>query len=57
MKQFDVFVQNKFYKTMSAVNVGKILPLVANDIKEGLVPGFDNSKNQDIKIVPKNWNN
>lgn len=54
MKQFDVFVQNKFYKTMSAVNVGKILPLVANDIKEGLVPGFDNSKNQDIKIVPKN---
>ena len=53
MKKFDVFVQGKFYKTLSANHVGSVLSMVANDIQQGLVPGFDSSKDHNIKIVTK----
>jgi Ca2+-binding EF-hand superfamily protein len=36
-----------------ANKVGEVLALVAKDIKSGLVPSFDKSKNHDIKVVSK----
>jgi Ca2+-binding EF-hand superfamily protein len=51
--QFDVFVQGNFYKSLAAKNSGEVLAIVARDIKKSLVPGFDSSKNHDIKVVPK----
>jgi len=51
--QFQVFVQNKLYKSLVAKNSGEVLALIARDIKAGLVSGFDPSKNHDIKIVAK----
>ena len=53
MSQFDVFVQDSFYKTISAKNTGEVLSIVARDVKQGLVANFDSSKNQNIKIVLK----
>jgi len=49
--QFDVFVQGNFYKYLVAKNSGEVLAMVARDIKAGLVPGFDPSKNHNIKII------
>lgn len=53
MTQFDVFVQGKFYKTVSAKNTGDALALVARDIQKGLVSGFDSSKSHNVKVVRK----
>jgi hypothetical protein len=53
MMQFDVFVQGKLYKTVSAKNVGNVLVMVSDDLRKGLVTHFDSSKNHEIKIVRK----
>lgn len=53
MSQFDVFVQDSFYKTISAKNTGEVLAIVARDIKGGLVPGFDSTKDQNLRVVLK----
>lgn len=53
MKQFDVYVQNQFYKTISAKNTGDALTVVANDLRKGLVSHFNSSKDHEIKIVSK----
>jgi len=53
MKLYDVYVQEKFYKTVGAENTGKVLSIVSKDIQDNLVPDFDNTQNQNIKIVPK----
>lgn len=53
MKLYDVYVQEKFYKVMEADNTGSVLAMVADDIKNNLVQDFDNTQNQNIKIVPK----
>lgn len=47
---FEVFVQDKFYKSLEAKNTGEALTVVARDIKSGLVPNFDSSKNHEIKL-------
>jgi hypothetical protein len=52
--KFDVFVQEVFYKTIeiSSNDVSKVISMVGLDIEKGLVPNFDNTKNQNIKIMP-----
>lgn len=52
--KFDVFVQEVFYKTIeiSSNDVSKVISMVGLDIEKGLVSNFDNTKNQNIRIVP-----
>lgn len=53
MKQYDVYVQGKFYKTISAKNTGEVLAVVGNDIRNNVVVGVDHNKNHDVKIVAR----
>ena len=50
--EFNVSVQGAFYKTLSAVNTGAALTIVAEDIAAGRVPGFDETKPHNISIIP-----
>jgi hypothetical protein len=52
--EYDVYVQDKFYKVMSGDYTSDILKQVTNDILENLVPNFDPTQNHNIKINPKN---
>lgn len=51
--QFNVYVQGKFHKLMTARNAGEALVMVARDVKSGAVAGFNPAKDHDIKIVAK----
>lgn len=53
MKQYDVYIQGKFYKTISAKNTGEVLAVVGNDIKTNAVVGIDYNKSHDVKIVTR----
>ena len=53
MIQYDVYVQEKFYKVIEAKNTGDVLSKVAEDLKNNLVPDFDAAQNQNIRIVKK----
>lgn len=50
--EFNVSVQGAFYKTLSAVNTGAALTLVAEDIAAGRVPHFDATQPHNISITP-----
>jgi len=52
MKTYNVYVQDKFFKTVTDINVGVILGKISKDIQENLVPDFDSTKDQNIKIIP-----
>jgi hypothetical protein len=52
--KFDVFVQGNYYKEVTAKNAGDALAIVAGDIQKNLVPGFDSSRNHEIRLVSKN---
>jgi len=52
MKQYDIYIQDQFYKTISAQYVSDILRIVTLDISNNLVTNFDHSKPASIKIVP-----
>lgn len=49
---FNVYIQDKFYKTFEAENTGEVLTQVAIDISQGKVE-IDNNFPQNIKIEPK----
>jgi hypothetical protein len=53
MKNFEVSVQGKVYKTVSAKNVGEVLGVVAKDMKNGAVAHYDSSKSANVRIVSK----
>jgi hypothetical protein len=50
--QFDVLIQNRFYKTISAANTGEVLAVIAKDISAGIVPDFDGALPHNIVIKP-----
>ena len=50
--EYSVYVQDNFYKKMSANFVSDILRTVSLDISRNLVSNFDNSKPASIRIVP-----
>lgn len=52
MKEYDIYVQDIFYKRMSAIYVSDILSSVSIDIQNNLISYFDNSKPASIKIIP-----
>lgn len=51
MAQFDVYVQEKLYKTITAENTGEVLKIVSNDIAAGIVPDFKPEEAHNIRIV------
>lgn len=53
MSEFEVYVQGKFYKTVSAENTGEVLRIVISDIGAGLVPDFNPEEAHNIRIVNK----
>ena len=57
MKSYEVYIQEKFYKTMVAPSMQKLLMQVNQDINQNLVPDFDATKPQKIKILPSVENN
>lgn len=50
--EYSVYIQDNFYKKMSANFVSDILRMVSVDISRNLVPDFDNSKPVSIRIIP-----
>lgn len=50
--EYSVYVQDNFYKKISANFVSDILRTVSLDISRNLVSNFDNSKPASIRIVP-----
>ena len=52
MQNYEVFVQDQFYKSIPAQYVSDILRQVTLDIENHLVPNFDDSKPSTIKIIP-----
>jgi hypothetical protein len=50
--EYDVYIQDNFYKRISANFVSDILRIVTLDIHNNLVPNFDNSRPASIKIIP-----
>lgn len=57
MKSYEVYVQEKFYKTMVASSMQELLMQVNQDISQNLVPDFDATRPQSIKILPSVENN
>jgi hypothetical protein len=52
MKSYEVNIQEKFYKTITAANIQEVLSQISEDIKQNLVPEFDSTKPQNIRVVP-----
>ena len=52
MKEYQIFIQDRLYKTVYSESVYSILKEISTDIKNDLVPNFDNTKSADIKIIP-----
>ena len=52
MKKYDVFVQDKFYKTFEMEFVNDILTQVNLDISNHLVSGYDPNSPANIKVQP-----
>lgn len=50
--QFNVSVQGKPYKIITAPNTGVVLSIVAEDIAAGRVPDFDSAAAHNIVITP-----
>ena len=50
--QYNVYVQETFYKTIEAENTGDVLREVTIDISQGKV-ALDNTISQNIRIEPK----
>jgi hypothetical protein len=50
--EYSVYVQDNFYKNISAIFVSDILRTITLDIHNNAVPNFDSSKPASIKIVP-----
>ena len=51
LKQFNVTVQGRAYKVITAANTGAALAAVIEDIKAGVVPDFDVNQPHDIQIT------
>lgn len=49
MNQYEVYIQDNFYKIISANNTGEVLKIVAKDIEDG-IPAMDYSSPHRIKI-------
>ena len=54
MKKYDVYIQDKFYKTFEMEFVNDILTTVNKDIMNNLVDNYDTAKDANIKIQPQN---
>jgi hypothetical protein len=52
MKKYDVFVQDKYYKTFEMEFVNDILSQVNLDISNNLVSGYDPNVPANIKVQP-----
>jgi len=52
MKTYNVYVQDKFYKTVEAEFMNEILTKVVEDISNNLVPDYDINLPSSIKIQP-----
>jgi len=50
--EYEVYIQDHYYRTISANFVSDILRIVTADIHNNIVPNFDNSKPASIKIIP-----
>lgn len=50
--QYDVYVQDTFYKTLEADYTNSALTQVTLDIQNGLVPDYDPDQPAAIKLVP-----
>lgn len=53
MSEFEIYVQEKYYKTVTAENTGEALKIVSADIASGVVPGFDPTAAHNIRIERK----
>ena len=52
MKKYDVYIQDKFYKTFEMEFVNDILTQVNQDISNNLVSDYDPSLPANIKVQP-----
>jgi hypothetical protein len=52
MKKYDVFVQDKFYKTVEMEFINDILSQINEDISNNLVSDYDHNSPPNIKIQP-----
>jgi hypothetical protein len=52
MKQYQVFIQEKLYKTIESEFISNILRQISIDIQNGNIPDFDDAKPAAIKIIP-----
>ena len=52
-RQYNVYVQDAFYKVMSGEYTSDVLRQVTIDIEAGKVEGFDSTKPSKIRIEPQ----
>jgi hypothetical protein len=52
MKEYSVYIQDVFYKNISAVYTSDVIVQINLDIKNNLVPNFDSNKPANVKIIP-----
>ena len=50
--EYDVYIQDNYYKRISENFVSDILRIVTADIHNNIVPNFESSKPASIKIIP-----
>lgn len=51
MNQYEVYIQDVFYKTITAKTTGDALKIVSKEI-EDQIPNMDYTKPSKIKIIP-----
>jgi hypothetical protein len=53
MQSYDVYVQDKFFATLSGEYTSDVLNQVTNAIQNGDVPDFDPDQPHSIRLEPK----
>ena len=53
MQQYDVYIQNKFFATITAAYTSDVLNQVARAIENGEVAALDATKPHTIRLEPK----
>lgn len=51
---YDIYIQDKYHKTITAANTSEAMAIASIDIKNNQVADLDPSKNATITIIPKN---
>lgn len=52
MKEYKIFLQNKYYKNMIVDSITDVFRQISYDIQNNIVPNFDHLQPALVRIIP-----